>query len=165
VANAVAGIASQPTWNGAKERVRRSVDRDRSLRPISSKVLGFLLEHINRKKVYDWHTASDIATDQGPASAHEMLPVRPLVVGDLSFGECPRAAELAGAASCDRQPDATKTRRVGLGLSARSPTTCEHLLQTTADTQAQRDHGRHCADEPFGRSFGPVAHLASIRPL
>jgi hypothetical protein len=53
VAGEVANLAKSPEWNAAKERVRRWADRDRSLRPISTKVLGYYLEHLNRKKGYD----------------------------------------------------------------------------------------------------------------
>jgi hypothetical protein len=65
VAAAVVGVAGQPIWNRAKERVRRWVDRNHTLRPISSKVVGFLLEHLNRERGYDWHTAGAIAEDLG----------------------------------------------------------------------------------------------------
>jgi biotin operon repressor len=41
------------------------VDRDRSLRPISSKIAGYFLEHINRQAGYDWHSAKAIAEDLG----------------------------------------------------------------------------------------------------
>ena len=66
LAMAVVGIAGKPTlWNAAKERVRRWADRDRCLRPASTKVLGYFLEHINRRAGYDWHSADTIASDLG----------------------------------------------------------------------------------------------------
>ena len=66
VAMAVVGIAGKPTlWSAAKERVRRWADRDRCLRPASTKVLGYFLEDINRRAGYDWHSADTVASDLG----------------------------------------------------------------------------------------------------
>jgi hypothetical protein len=47
----------------ARVRVRHWVDRDRSLGPMCSKVVGFFLEHYNREKGFDWHSLSAIAKD------------------------------------------------------------------------------------------------------
>ena len=81
VAMGVVGIASKPAlWNATKERVRRWADRDRGLRPASTKVLGFFLEHINRRAGYDWHSADTIASDVGLSISavekafHELVP-------------------------------------------------------------------------------------------
>jgi hypothetical protein len=66
VAMAVVGIANKQTlWSASKERVRRWADRDRCLRPASTKVLGYLLEHINKRAGYDWHDTDTIAGDLG----------------------------------------------------------------------------------------------------
>ena len=66
VAMALAGIARQKTlWGAGRERARRWADRDRRLRPVSIKVLGFLLEHVNRNAGFDWHSAATIAADLG----------------------------------------------------------------------------------------------------
>ena len=66
VAAAVVGIArSKGCWSAAKERARAAVDKDPHLSPYSWKVFGFLLEHINRAKGFDWHGVEALATNRG----------------------------------------------------------------------------------------------------
>jgi hypothetical protein len=66
VAAAVVGIASKRReWAAAKERVRSRADRRREFSPATPKVLGYLLEKINRERGYDWHAAATIAADLG----------------------------------------------------------------------------------------------------
>ena len=65
IAQAVVAIASQRSWPAVKERVRSWADRDPDLTPSAVKVLGFLLEHINRKQGVDWHGRQHIAKSLG----------------------------------------------------------------------------------------------------
>ena len=66
VAAAVVGIASKRReWAAAKERVRSRADRRRDFSPATPKVLGYLLEKINREHGYDWHAAVTIAAYLG----------------------------------------------------------------------------------------------------
>jgi hypothetical protein len=43
--------------------VRSWADREKGFAPATSKVLGYLLGHINRDKGYDWHSAATIARE------------------------------------------------------------------------------------------------------
>ena len=76
--------------------MRRWLDRDRCLRPASIKVLGYFLEHINRRAGYDWHSADTIASDLG------------LSIGavEKAFGEL-----IPGAWICLRESELVRGRR------------------------------------------------------
>lgn len=65
VAAAVVGVAQGKSWVASKERVRHWTDRERGFSPSALKALGYLLEHINRGKGFDWHAAETIAAELG----------------------------------------------------------------------------------------------------
>ena len=99
VATVVAGIARQKDlWGATRERVRHRADRDPVLRPVSNKVLGFRLEHLNRKVGFDWHAADTIAADLGVTTRSVENAFSELTDGRLS-------APRAGAHQKPRQGD------------------------------------------------------------
>jgi hypothetical protein len=66
VVAAVAKLAlDSKLFFAAKAQLGHHADRDRALKPISTKVLRFYLEHINAKEGFDWHPTAAIAEDFG----------------------------------------------------------------------------------------------------
>jgi hypothetical protein len=65
VALAIVAVARQKVlWSAAKELVRVWADRGKSLSPGSRRVLGFLVNKLNRNAGYDWHGVEAIATER-----------------------------------------------------------------------------------------------------
>jgi hypothetical protein len=50
-------------WAATKEALRARADREKGFSPATPKVIGFVLQHINLEKGYDWHSAQTIATE------------------------------------------------------------------------------------------------------
>jgi len=66
VAGGVIALAAQTgSWAAPKERLRSQADREKAFAPATPKVLGYLLEHINRAHGFDWHSAKTIADELG----------------------------------------------------------------------------------------------------
>jgi hypothetical protein len=88
VAAGVVGIVAQKgIWAAAKERVRQWADRDRAICSAAPKVLGYQLQHINRKRGFDWHSERTIAQALGISTRTVERAYRDLSLGGYILRE------------------------------------------------------------------------------